>query len=287
MKQALYQTGLLTSRQQLQPWLLPLLLLMLALFVATPLRADGLFDFQMKLAQKGNAEAQFKIGEMYETGFGVGKDLEQAQIWINKAASQGHVVAGYKLLYWDLKKSGINNDNRDKVKQLKARAEAGNGDAQYYIGKMYAYNVGYRKDINLAQDWLNKAAIQGVLEAERELTTIREGVQRAALAKRRAEAKRLAEQKAKEELQKQEAEKARQQAAEKKRQQAALSEAEKQREAEQAEAERREREALERERSDRRDQLLQQRSEREKERKAKFESDPCSGKSARFLSTCR
>ena len=34
-------------------------------------QADGLFDFQMKLANKGNAEAEFHVGEMYETGFGV------------------------------------------------------------------------------------------------------------------------------------------------------------------------------------------------------------------------
>ena len=54
--------------------LIALMLLTLILSVSTIAQADGLFDFQMKLAQKGNAEAQFKVGEMYETGFGVKED---------------------------------------------------------------------------------------------------------------------------------------------------------------------------------------------------------------------
>ena len=33
--------------------------------------------------------------------------------------------------------------------------------------------------------------------------------------------------------------------------------------------------------------LIKKRAAEEKKRKAQFESDPCSGKSARFLSTCK
>ena len=69
-------------------------LAMIVFFAAmTAAQADMVFDFQMKLAQKGNAEAQFKVGEMYEAGRGVEKNMEEAMKWINKAAAQGNKAA--------------------------------------------------------------------------------------------------------------------------------------------------------------------------------------------------
>lgn len=44
--------------------------------------------FSDDAGEKGNAEAEFKVGEMYETGFGVEKDMKAAREWINKAAAQ-------------------------------------------------------------------------------------------------------------------------------------------------------------------------------------------------------
>jgi len=72
-----------------------LMLMTVMLFVPSLSHADGLFDFQMKLAKKGNAEAQFKVGEMYETGFGVKEDKTEAMNWITKAANQGHETASF------------------------------------------------------------------------------------------------------------------------------------------------------------------------------------------------
>ncbi|MFV9614676.1 MAG: tetratricopeptide repeat protein, partial [Gammaproteobacteria bacterium] len=79
-----------------------LMLITLILLLPSISQADGLFDFQMKLAKKGNAEAEYKVGEMYETGFGVKKDMNEAMNWTTKSASQGHETAKFKLLYWDI-----------------------------------------------------------------------------------------------------------------------------------------------------------------------------------------
>ncbi len=65
------------------------LLFVFTLFVPVIAQADGLFDFQMKLAKKGNAEAEFKVGEMYETGFGVTKNMKEATSWITKVSKPG------------------------------------------------------------------------------------------------------------------------------------------------------------------------------------------------------
>jgi len=282
-----------------------LMLITLMLLLPVISQADGLFDFQMKLAKKGNAEAQFKVGEMYETGFGVKQDMAEANNWISKAANQGHETAGFKLLYWDMKKNGVTDANKAEVEALKTKAKQGNPQAQYFVGKMYAEGIGVKKNTDKAIGWLNKAALVGVLAAEREVVVVREEKQRQVLAKRRADEKKRAELKAKKErerlarieeqkkLQAQKKAEAKARAEEVAKQNkaaidarvaadkaAAEKSAEKSRLLAQQEAEAKRREAQ-------KQALLKQREADEKNRKAKFESDPCSGKSARFLSTCK
>ena len=43
-------------------------------------------------AEKGNAQAQFKLAFMYAEGRGVTKDEAQAALWYRKAAGQGHAA---------------------------------------------------------------------------------------------------------------------------------------------------------------------------------------------------
>jgi len=284
------------------------MLITLILFLPAVSQADGLFDFQMKLAKKGNAEAQFKVGEMYETGFGVKENMTEATNWITKAAGQGHETASFKLLYWDIEKKGVNKANKDRFDDLKAKANNGNAQAQYYIGKMYSRGVGVKKSSSKALSWLNKAALVGVLGAEREATFVRENQQRWAMEKQRRDEKKRVQQKAKQEkerLARQEEQRklqAKKQAEAKKRadeiakknaasaavaaeaqskaSQQAAEKAKQNRLRAQQQAEKRQREAEKR-------ALIKKREAEEKARKTQFESDPCSGKSARFLSTCK
>ena len=175
------------------------------MFSPTVAQADMLFDFQMKMAEKDDKEAQFKVGEMYETGFGVEQDLAEATKWITKAAGRGHETARFKLLYWDLKKNGMTNSNKINLGALKAKAKQNNPQALYYLGKMYSRGVGVKKNTNNAEEWLSKAALAGVPEAERELVVVRERQQQLAEKRRAAQAaeKRQAELKALREREKQ------------------------------------------------------------------------------------
>ena len=144
----------------------------LMLLVPSAVQADDLFDSQMKLAKQGNAEAQFKVGEMYEAGHGVDKDKSEARYWITRSANQNYEAASFKLLYWDMEKKGLNGENKIKVKELSEKAKQGNAQAQYYLGKMYANGVGIKKNPDVAIDWLSKAALVGLLEAELELASL-------------------------------------------------------------------------------------------------------------------
>ena len=41
-------------------------------------------------AKKGNAQAQYDLGEAYYQGYAVDEDLAEAFKWFQKAAAQGH-----------------------------------------------------------------------------------------------------------------------------------------------------------------------------------------------------
>jgi TPR repeat protein len=267
-------------------------------------QADGLFDFQMKLAEKGNAEAEFKVGEMYETGFGVQQDMKQAESWIKKAAEKGHETANFKLLYWDLEKNGVTSSNKAEFESLQAKAKEGNPPAEYYVGKMYSRGVGVKKDPDQAINWLSKAAFVGILEAEREMVVVREDKQRMIVEQQRAEEKKRAEQRAQQDRERQarleeqrklqqqkdlEAKAHAEEMAKKQSQSKAESEARMKAEKEAAEKQHllAQQQAEEQQREAQKQALIKKREAEEAQRKAQFESDPCSGKSAKFLSTCK
>ncbi len=51
-----------------------------------------------KQAEAGNANAQFNLGSMYETGSGVRQDYAEAAKWYRKAAERGDARAQYNLI---------------------------------------------------------------------------------------------------------------------------------------------------------------------------------------------
>src|SRR4051794_25807204 len=67
--------------------------------VAALLKADyatALKEFQ-PLAERGDAEAQYRLGRMYEFGRGVLANMALAMSWLNKSAAQGNASAETEL----------------------------------------------------------------------------------------------------------------------------------------------------------------------------------------------
>lgn len=56
-----------------------------------------------KSAERGYAEAQYRLGFLYEYGRGVPKDIKEAHSWYKKAAAQGDISAKTALKYLDKK----------------------------------------------------------------------------------------------------------------------------------------------------------------------------------------
>jgi flagellar biosynthesis GTPase FlhF len=262
----------------------------------------GVFRFQSRLAEQGNPEAQYKVGEMHETGKGVNKNIKKARQWFEKAAASGHQKASYKIIYLDIAETGLNSFTRSQLGKIRNEAAVGNPNAQYILGRMYTTGVGVPRSLQSALIWLNKAKFNGVIEAEHDGILVEEKLaqikqqesRRRAVALAATAKKKKAEEEKSRQLQKEKdralakkrSEQRRKDArtlAEKKRREkekAALAAIEKDR---QQQAKIKQREA----RVKQQKVSVKETQKNEKKPNATFVSDPCAGKKARFLSTCK
>ena len=55
------------------------------------------FEFQSKLANKGNAKAQYFLAKMYEEGRGTAPDLKLAKYWYEQAELNGYIHKDMKI----------------------------------------------------------------------------------------------------------------------------------------------------------------------------------------------
>ena len=113
------------------------------------------------LADQGNAEAQERLGRLYERGRGVPRDYAQALEWHLKAAEQGDAAAQSHAGF--LYRSGATGrqDYAEALKWYRRGAEQGNRLAQVGLGAMYAGAEGVELDAAAALVWFRKGADQG------------------------------------------------------------------------------------------------------------------------------
>ncbi len=118
------------------------------------------------VAERGDAEAQYRLGLMYEFGKGFAVDKAQSMAWLGKAATQGHASAELELGVIYATGDGVPQDNVKAVEWFRKAAIQGNATAQYNLGLMYAKGSGVRKDDVQAIAWFRKAAEQGDLGSQ-------------------------------------------------------------------------------------------------------------------------
>ncbi len=93
-------------------------------------------EIYLELAEAGDKEAQYTLGNLYRAGRGVDQDHEKAFQWFLKAADQGHAKA------------------------------------QYITGTMFEHGWGVTASRDKAKDWYSKAAAEGHGLAEQKLHQI-------------------------------------------------------------------------------------------------------------------
>ena len=112
------------------------------------------------LAQKGNAEAQFALGLMYDKGQGVVKNDRQAAAWYQKAANQGHADAQLNLGLMYANGWGVAKNYQQAAAWYQKAADQGNADAQYNLGLMYYNGQGVARNYRQAAAWYKKVLAQ-------------------------------------------------------------------------------------------------------------------------------
>ena len=135
----------------------------------SPDYAEGLKWFR-KAAEQGHAEAQCVLGVFYHDGRqGLSLNYAEAVKWLHKAAEQGNYAAQYNLGICYYQGQGVNLDYAEAVKWFRKAAEQGNADAQSTLGDCYANGQGVKQDSAEAMKWYRKAAEQGYEPAKQAL----------------------------------------------------------------------------------------------------------------------
>ncbi len=83
--------------------------------------ATALREFK-PLAEQGHAEAEFRLGVMYEKGIGVPRDYVQAVKWYRKAADQGLAEAQQRLGFMYAAGKGVPKDQAKAIKWYRLAA---------------------------------------------------------------------------------------------------------------------------------------------------------------------
>ena len=117
-------------------------------------------------AENGNAEAQNKLGFVYEKGIGVKINYNEAIRWYRKSAEQGNAKAQNNLGSMYDQGIGVKKNYPEAVRWYRKSAEQGNAKAQNNLGSMYDQGTGVKQDYTAALNWYLKAAMQGNITSQ-------------------------------------------------------------------------------------------------------------------------
>lgn len=114
------------------------------------------------LAEKGDADAAFNLGQAFRLGRGVPADSSQAKRWFEAAANKGHVDAQVSLglLLFD------SGDRAIAMNWLKKAAATGEPRALLVVGTALFNGDGMAQDPVLGYAYVSRAAAQGLAPAK-------------------------------------------------------------------------------------------------------------------------
>lgn len=161
---------------------------------SSSLHPDEDMSALLLLAERGNIEAQLKVGREYENGTRVKKDFIKAFMWFYKAALSGNPEAQYYIgtrnlpgIYNNLKPTWIEEsakqgyapaqyqmgldillnqksteaDNKEMFTWFKLSADQNYPEAIAELGNCYLFGTGINKDTTIGKELLEKAANLG------------------------------------------------------------------------------------------------------------------------------
>lgn len=118
---------------------------------------DRAFEFFLKLAERGDPYSQCFVGQMYASGTGVEKDLDESLVWLKKAADQGDAEA----LYHIGRVLAVRGDLSGAMSWYQKSANLGYSRAMCRLAANYELGRGVEKDNEKAFEYFEKAMAAG------------------------------------------------------------------------------------------------------------------------------
>ena len=118
------------------------------------------------LADQGDANAQFGLGQLYGNGFGVPMDDALAIKWYTLAMEQGHAEAAYRLGVMYQNGWGVEQSDAEMLRHFQLAANGGFVEAQRSLADMYANGFGVEQDSVQAYRWYLTAGKLGDVGCE-------------------------------------------------------------------------------------------------------------------------
>ena len=118
-----------------------------------------------RAAEQGLAAAQYRLGSMYEHGWGMPADRRQARSLYEQAAARGNVNAMHNLAVLHTDASTGPRNYELAAKWFRMAAERGLKDSQYNLAVLNEQGLGLSKNPQEAVFWYSLAAVQGDREA--------------------------------------------------------------------------------------------------------------------------
>ena len=156
----------------------------LLLVTAIEARGDSFVDISAR-ARKGDAEAQYQLGVIYEKGEAQPQNFYKAVKWHRKAGKQGHAEAQAHLGELLASGQGVEQvDYAEAIKWMRKAADQGQGIAQLYLATIYTEGAGFSvsKDYVKAYKWLNIADVSGEDVDNREIKNLKKKMTEAQIA---------------------------------------------------------------------------------------------------------
>ena len=126
-------------------------------------------ELYKKAADQDYVDALCNIGYMYEYGLGVNKNLGKAIEWYQKGAERGDAVSQDNLGIRYESGMGVKRNYAKAFELYLKAAEQGYAKGQYHVGCLYEKGLGVNKNLSKAIEWYKKASGNGNDDAEEAL----------------------------------------------------------------------------------------------------------------------
>jgi TPR repeat protein len=123
-----------------------------------PVDYSQAFKWWSRAAEGGSTDAQWGLGLLYDDGKGVARDSKKAAVYWKKAAELGNIKATINLAFLYEEGRGVERDLKECARLFKLAAEAGEPGAQLNYGLKLLSGEGVAQNKVLGCAWIGVAA---------------------------------------------------------------------------------------------------------------------------------